>query len=168
MDNIFTWVIIIAIILWVIKTRNAFEELRLDIKDAQSKIKVYKENRAACLNDALSIAKRGRIGEVEGIARLTADDKHDQLLALAEKYPVLQSIPSYASAMEKSFGLNQEITATRDILNGNTTEYNKAINSFPGLIVAKIFGYKEAKLIEEENLAETLHLNTRDVDFDRF
>lgn len=166
--NIFTIVIIVAIVLWVIRKRNEFEELRQDIARAGSEISVYQQNREDSLNDALSIAKRTYQNEVEGIERLTAKDQLNQLLALADKYPVLQSIPAFTSAMEKSFDLNREITACRTSLNGNINEYNKDINSFPGLIVAKIFGYKAEKLIDEENLASHRRLNKRGVDFANF
>ena len=168
MEKFIIVAVFIILFFWVIKKRNHFKSLSEDIKHAGSEISVYQQKREDSLNDALSIAKISYSREVEGIERLTAKDRLDQLAYLGEKYPKLRTSDAYVLAVDNAFALNNEITACRTTLNGNISEYNKVINSFPGLIVAKLFGYKEEKLIDEENLAAHRHLNKRGVDFSSF
>ena len=168
MEKVLIWAAVIILVIWVIKKRNAFESLRQDIKKAGSEISNYMKKREDSLNDALSIAKLSYGKEVEGIERLTASDKLEQLSFLGEKYPVLQTMGSYSSAVNEAFQLNHDITASRTTLNSNINEYNKVIKAFPGLIVALIFGYKEEKLIDQENLAAHRHLDMKGVDFSNY
>lgn len=168
MEKFIIAAVVIIILAWMIKKRNLFKTLSEDIKRAGSEISVYQQKREDSLNDALSIAKISYHKEVEGVERMTAKDKLDQLQYLGEKFPKLGATESYKLAVENAFALNDEITACRTTLNGNITEYNKVISSFPGLIVAKLLGYKEEKLIDEENLAAHRHLNKRGVDFSNY
>lgn len=165
-----TTAIIIAIILiiYIISKRNEFEKLRESVKHQSSEIGNFIEKRADCLEDALSIAKTAYGHEVEGIERMTAKDQLDQLRYLGEKYPYLQSISGYTDTLNKAFDLNNDITASRSLCNGNIKEYNNAIASFPGLIVAKIFGYKREKFIDEENMAANRVLKKRHVDISKY
>lgn len=163
-------IIVVAVILisWIIKTRNTFKALLEDIKHAGSEISVYQQKREDSLNDALSIAKISYSKEVEGVERMTAKDQLNQLMYLGQKFPKLQATESYALAVQNAFSLQDEITACRTTLNGNISEYNKMINAFPRILVAKLFGYKEEKVIDEENLAAHRHLDKRGVDFSQF
>ena len=153
-------IIVVAVILisWIIKTRNTFKALLEDIKHAGSEISVYQQKREDSLNDALSIAKISYSKEVEGV----------ELMYLGQKFPKLQATESYALAVQNAFSLQDEITACRTTLNGNISEYNKMINAFPRILVAKLFGYKQEKVIDEENLAAHRHLDKRGVDFSQF
>ena len=133
MEKFIIAAVVIIILAWVIKKRNLFKTLSEDIKRAGSEISVYEQKREDSLNDAMSIAKISYHKEVEGVERMTAKDKLDQLHYLGEKFPKLGATESYKLAVENAFALNDEITACRTTLNGNITEYNKVISSFPGL-----------------------------------
>lgn len=164
------WKIVIAVILviYVIAKRNEFETLRRNVKHQASNIGIYIEKRSACLNDALNIAKISYSHEVEGIEKLTAGDQLNQLAFLGQKYPGLQSVGGYSTILQNAFALNQDIAATRTMTNGNINEYNSAIHAFPGLLIAKIFGYKDEKLIDEENIEKNKTLTKAEVDFSKF
>ena len=64
--------------------------------------------------------------------------------------------------------LNRNISASRQLLNGNIREYNTAITNFPGVIVASVFGYTEEKFIDEENYEENKKIDKTEVDFSKF
>lgn len=70
--------------------------------------------------------------------------------------------------MEHAFELSSDISAARELLNGNIREYNTAITNFPGNIVASVFGYTEEKFIDEENYEENKKLDKSEINFDQF
>ena len=62
----------------------------------------------------------------------------------------------------------RDITAARQILNGNIREYNTAITSFPGSLLASVFGYQEEKFLDEENGAQNRQMNKSEIDFNQY
>jgi len=166
--NLFWIIVAIVLVVWAVKTRNNFEELRRSVRRGASEIGIMKENRAASLNDAMNIAKIAHAKEVEGIATLVGTEKLEGLRFLGDRFPELYNNPNFGTAMEKSFALNQEITAARRILDGNIETYDNAITKFPGLIVAAVFGYKKEQFIDEENETQNRQLSHATVDFDKF
>ena len=160
--------IAIWLISWIIKTRNNFEELRRSVRRGASEIGIMKEHRANSLDDAMKIAKISHAREVEGISQLVGTEKLEGLRFIGERFPDLQNNINYTSAMEKSFQLNEQITAARRVLDGNIEMYDNAITSFPGLIVAAVFGYKKEKFIDEENEEQNRKLSHATVDFDKY
>ena len=168
MIKILFWIIIIGGIYYFITTKNRFNELSQSIKHGGSMIGIQKAKRAECLNDALQIAKLSYEKEVSGIEKLTANDRLEQLAFLGQKYPDLQSIQGYNQALNQAYELNQEIAASRSLLDGNIRRYNTEIANFPGCIIASIFDYKPETFIDEENYEENKKLNKEEVHFDKF
>lgn len=166
--RILFWIIIIAAIYYFITTKNRFNELSQSIKHGGSQIGIQKAKRADCLNDALRIAKISYEKEVSGIERLTENDRLEQLAFLGQKYPELQSMQGYNQALNQAYELNKEITAARNLLNGNIRRYNTEIANFPGCIIASIFDYKPETFIDEENYEENKKLDKSEVHFDEF
>ena len=161
-------IIIIVVIVYVISVRNKFNELKNLIKHEGSNIGIQIAKRTACLNDALKIVKLSYDKEVAGIEKLTVSDKLEKLSFLGQKYPELQSISGYQEALKQAWELNKDISAARELLNGNIKQYNIAITNFPANIVAAMFGYAEEKYIDEENYEENKKIDKSEVDFDKF
>lgn len=162
------WIILIVIAVYVIVTRNRFNELRQAIKHEGSDIGIQIANRTQCLNDALNIAKLSYAKEIEGIEKLTVNDKLERLSFLGQKYPDLKSINGYEGILQQANNLNRNITASRQLLNGNIREYNTAISNFPGVIIASIFGYTAESFIDEENYESNKKIDKSEVDFTKF
>ena len=161
-------IIIFAIIIYVVVTRNKFNELQQAIKHEGSDIGIQIANRTQCLNDALNIAKLSYEKEVAGIEQLTANDKLEKLAFLGQKYPDLKAINGYEEILKQANNLNRNISASRQLLNGNIRVYNTAISNFPGVIIAAIFGYTAEKFIDEENYEKNKEIDKSDVDFTKF
>ena len=126
-------IIVAAIAVYVIMTRNKFNELQQMIKNGVSDIGVQSE-------------------------------ELDRLLFLGQKYPDLKSIGEYSAIARKSEMLDKNLTAARQLVNGNIREYNTAINNFPGTIVASMFGFKEEAFIDAENYEKNKSLERRNLD----
>ena len=160
--------LLVIIVGYVISKRNTFNRLRRAVQQQGSDIGIQISKRTACLNDALTIAKVSYEKELAGIEQLSPNDKMEKLRYLGELYPELMSTQGYQTALMQSFELNKDISATRELLNGNIRVYNDAISDFPGLIVAKLFGYEPEKFIDEENIEENKKIDKTDVDFSKF
>ena len=162
--------IIITIILlsYIITKRNEMNQLKRSIDHATSNISIQKEKRSACINDAMRILKVGHEHEIAGLEKLTAGEQLNQLQFLAEKYPDIKSISGYKEAAAQAQELNKDISASKEIVNGNIRHYNDVITEFPGLLVALLLGYKKVKFIDEDNMARNLNVEIKDVDFSQF
>lgn len=168
MGKIIFIIIIVVLVGWIISKRNEFEKMREMIKTKKGDIKIQEKKRFEAIDHAMKVAKKAYANEVEGIERLTAGDQLEQLQFLMEKYPSLASIGNYTEAVHSSFGLSADIAAARKLVNGNIQAYNIAIGEFPGLLVARMFGYKKEKLIDEDRLEEVMHLGQVDLDFSQY
>lgn len=162
------FIVIMILVIYVVCKKNSFNSLQKSIKHGESEIGIQMAKRRDCLDDALQIAKLSYEKEVEGIERLTAGDKLERLAFLGQKYPDLQYTNGYQQALGQAMELDRDITAARQILNGNIREYNTAITSFPGSLLASVFGYKEEKFLDEENGAQNRQLNKSEIDFNQY
>lgn len=64
------------------------------------------------------------------------------LLALQERYPQLRSNELFQKLHEKLWALEEKIAASRDFYDRNALEWNRIVEGFPGMIVAKLFGFE--------------------------
>lgn len=79
------------------------------------------------------------------------NNKLNQLIAVAENYPDLKASEQYLNLQKTLTKLESQLQAARRIYNMEVTDYNDKIALVPSNIVAKLFGFKEAKLFEIEN-----------------
>jgi LemA protein len=101
---------------------------------------------------------RSRVGQT----KITADDLNDpekfakyqkaqdnlssalsRLLVVTENYPQLKSNESFLQLQSQLEGTENRIAVERKKFNEAVQEYNTSARSFPTLIMAKIFGFKE-------------------------
>lgn len=158
-------IVVIILLGYVIAKRNTFEKLRRAVKTEASNIGIFVQKRTDCMRDLMDIAKVSHKAEVEAIKKLTPQEQIAQLQYMGEAYPTLQSSTAFHEQMRQASILQQDITACRTLLNSNVQIYNDEISSFPGLIVAKMFGYKEEKLIGEANIEANRELPRSEINF---
>lgn len=61
-----------------------------------------------------------------------------------EQYPNLPSIQVVTQVMNQTITVENELNASRRQYNSNVTTYRNSIQSFPGVIIANILGFKDA------------------------
>ena len=155
----------IALIGYIIAKRNTFETLRNAVETQASNIGIYMQKRTDCLRDLLEIATISHKREVEAIKALTPQEQFEQLKYMGQTYPALQSSQAYHEQMRQASILQQDISSCRALLNSNVQEYNNAIRSFPGLLVAKMFGYKKETPIGSEHIESNKKLDLKELDY---
>ena len=77
-----------------------------------------------------------------------------RLLVVTENYPVLKSDANFRDLQAQLEGTENRITVARGRYIQQVQDYNTYVRSFPHLITAKIFGYKEKPNFTVENEAQ--------------
>lgn len=73
-----------------------------------------------------------------------------QLFALAEAYPDLKANQGFVSLQEELANTESRIAYARQFYGDAVEAYNNAIQAFPGVLVAKMFGFGEREYFEAE------------------
>lgn len=76
------------------------------------------------------------------------------LYATFENYPDLKANNQLAALREEIASTENRIAFSRQHYNDSVTEYNSAIEQFPANIIAGMFGFRVAELLEIEDIAE--------------
>ena len=75
------------------------------------------------------------------------------LYATFENYPDLKADNQLAALREEIASTENRIAFSRQHYNDSVTEYNSAIEQFPANIIAGMFGFRAAELLEIEDIA---------------
>jgi LemA protein len=78
------------------------------------------------------------------------NSEFNKILAVGENNPDLKASEEFLNLQKNISKMENQLQAARRVYNGDVTLYNTTINSFPNMIVAKMFGFKEFDLFEIE------------------
>jgi len=73
-----------------------------------------------------------------------------RLLSLQEQYPQLRSSDAFMKVQDELSGTENRINTARIDFNEAVTDYNTTRNSFPAVITAGIFGFKEEPFFQAD------------------
>ena len=65
-----------------------------------------------------------------------------------EAYPDLKANQNFLQLQEELSDIENKLAASRRFFNGATTEYNNAVEAFPGNLIARNFGFKREVLFD--------------------
>jgi LemA protein len=130
-------------------------------------VKGYAAHESQVLTDVT--AARARVGQIQ----VNADDAASlqqfqaaqgelssalsRLLVVTENYPPLKADQSFRDLQAQLEGTENRITVARGRYIAAVQDYNTFIRSFPQLITAKIFGFREKPNFSVENEAQIQH-----------
>ncbi|HEY0404293.1 MAG TPA: LemA family protein [Pyrinomonadaceae bacterium] len=87
-----------------------------------------------------------------------------RLLSLVENYPDLKSSQSFQNFQASLEGTENRISTARNDYNGAVQDYNTTRGSFPTVIGAKIYGFKEEPYFKaDEGARQAPKINANDV-----
>lgn len=162
------WVVIGAVLIaLIILEFNKLIELRNKTKQSKSTIDVYLNQRFDLIPNLIECVKAYMQHESDLLANLSimriryfkekdlkqgAELTHEfnKVMAIGENYPDLKASEQFLSLQKSLIKIESQLQAARRVYNGDVTLYNTTISSFPTIIIAKIFGFKEAELFEIE------------------
>ncbi|MCB1800916.1 MAG: LemA family protein [Gammaproteobacteria bacterium] len=96
----------------------------------------------------------GGLGAAEGMLRMGLGN----LFAVAEAYPDLKANESFRHLQARITGLENDIADRREYYNASVNANNVRIEEFPDVIIARLFGFKSAELLQFE-AAEVADVN---------
>jgi LemA protein len=155
--------IIILIVIWAISIYNGLVRLRNRRQNAFADIDVQLRQRHDLVPQLVETVKGYATHERELLTKITEarsaamsaktiDDKivAEQQLSSAlaglkvqvEAYPDLKANQNFLQLQEELSDIENKLAASRRFFNAATTEYNNAVESFPGNLVANNFGFK--------------------------
>jgi LemA protein len=73
-----------------------------------------------------------------------------QLLAVSEAYPQLRASYHFLQLQEELVTTENRIQAARRFYNGNVRDYNRRVDSFPSLVIARSFHFTREEYFEVE------------------
>jgi len=79
-----------------------------------------------------------------------------RLLVLQEAYPQLRSNENFLKAQDEVVGTENRIATARKDYNDGIQDYNTTMKSFPTVISAKLYGFKEEPYFKAEEVATTV------------
>jgi LemA protein len=154
--------VLALIIFWLIALYNGLVTLRQRSKQAYADITVQLKQRHDLIPNLVETVK-GYAGHEKGTleavikarnAALSATNPNDQgaaegslssalsrLFALSEAYPDLKANQNFQQLQAELSDVENKISAARRFLNNTVAEYNASCERFPGVLIAKRFGF---------------------------
>lgn len=161
--------VLLLIVMWVVSLFNSLVRLRNRRQNAFADIDVQLRQRHDLVPQLVDTVKGYATHERELLTRITEarsaaisatsiDDKikAEQQLGSAlqglkisvEAYPDLKANQNFLRLQEELSDIENKLAAARRFFNGATTEYNNAVESFPGNLIARNFGFKREILFD--------------------
>ena len=155
--------VLVLLILWAISAYNSLIRLRNRRQNAFADIDVQLRQRHDLVPQLVETVKGYAAHEKDLLVRITEarsaaisarsiDDKivAEQQLTSAlqglkvsvEAYPDLKANQNFLQLQEELSDIENKLAAARRFFNGATTEYNNAVEAFPGNLIASNFGFK--------------------------
>lgn len=154
--------IIVILIIWIISLYNGLVRLRNRRQNAFADIDVQLRQRHDLVPQLVDTVKGYATHEKElllkitearsaAMAATTIDGKivAEQQLSAAlqglkvqvEAYPDLKANQNFLQLQEELSDIENKLAASRRFFNAATTEYNNGVESFPGNLIARNFGF---------------------------
>lgn len=167
MEIIVILFIVLVILLSVLKMYNDFIKLKNKIKQSESGIDVYLNQRFDLIPNLVECVKSYTKYETETLDKIVElrnsynqnngldlekatelNNNINKILVVAENYPELKSSEQYLNLQKNLSKVESQLQAARRIYNNDVTNYNTKIDTVPANIIATIFGFKKADLFQ--------------------
>lgn len=168
-------IVLIALAAFFVLTFNRLVRLRTHVKEAWSDIEVQLKRRYDLIPNLVETVKGYASHEQETLnrviearskamgAKTMAEHREAEnmltgalksLFALAEAYPQLRAVESFTQLQRDLTDTEDKIQAARRFYNGNVRDYNVAIQQFPTMLIASLFGFKPESFFDLEGEEE--------------
>lgn len=174
------WIVIVVLVLvalLAISLYNRFVQLRNRIDNAWAQVDVVLRRRYDLIpnlvetvkgyasheretfervTEARAAASGARTVEEQGQAENVLTGALRQLFAVAEAYPELRANENFQALQGELTNTEGQIATARQIYNDTVLNYNNAIQTFPGVLIAGPFGFTGREFLEMEEAARAV------------
>ena len=169
MQTIIIIAVIALIVLWIISIYNSMVRLRNNRENAFSNIDVQLKQRYDLVPQLVSTVKGYATHEKELLERITearsaclsANSINDKISAnnmlsnalnglkvSVEAYPDLKANQNFMQLQSELSDIENKLAAARRFFNSSTKELNNAVQTFPGNLLAGMFGFHKEPMFE--------------------
>ncbi|MEG2322005.1 MAG: LemA family protein [Bacilli bacterium] len=162
-------VIIILLLIYILLTHNAFIKLNNNVNEAFATMDVYLKKRWELIPNIVASVKGYAKHEKDTLNNIVQlrNSQYDnlsikdkiktneqlttgisKLMMLSENYPELKANENFLDLSTKLTKIEDDIANSRKYYNAVVKNLNNKVEMFPSNIIAKIFGYKTAKMFE--------------------
>src|SRR5699024_5469336 len=167
-----TWIIIIAVVVLLvigtILTYNSLVRLRNWIKEAWAQIDVQLRRRHELIPNLVNTVKGYAEHEQETLTKViearnklvsgSAQDRMDadgelqgalkSIFALSESYPDLKANQNFLDLQNELTSTENKVAYSRQLYNKTVADYNIKVESFPSMIIANLFNFKQEEQLQ--------------------
>lgn len=175
-------IIIISLLLWGIISYNNFIKLRNNVKEAFSTMDIYLKKRFDLIPNLVETVKgyakhesttlekvinaRNKVTNAQSIpeqikAENSLSDRLNSLFALSENYPDLKANRNFINLQDQLNQIENDIAYARKYYNGAVKQLNTACESFPSMLIAKLFKFKEMPMYQITNSNERENIKVK-------
>jgi len=163
--------LLLVSIIWAIAIYNSLVAGRELVNEGWSSIDVQLKRRFNLIKNLVTVVKQYASHEAETLENLTnarseayTDDVSERasaeaqigsalvnMLAVTEAYPDLKADGNFRDLQQELSQLEDAIQRSRRYYNGTVRDYNTLVGSFPHLIIANMYLFREAAFFEIED-----------------
>lgn len=168
-------VIVVSTVIWAVLTYNRFVRLRNMVSEGWSGIDVQLKRRSNLIPSLVETVKgymgheRGLLSEItnlrsrslqaqkigdKGAVETALTRKLGDFFAVAEGYPELKASRNFLELQNELTDIEDQIQLARRYYNGTVRNLNIAVESFPSMIVARLFRFAQAEFFAIDDDAE--------------
>ncbi len=134
---------------------------RLDlIPNLVETVKGYAAHEKTALEAVIAARNSGMAASTDPHAQASADNAMTgalrQLFALSEGYPDLKANAGFVSLQEELSNTESRIAYARQFYGDAVSTFNTAIQKFPNILLAGMFGFSEREFFEAEDAARVV------------
>ena len=163
--------LVVLIVLYVLFLYNSLVAAKVRIKEALSGIDVQLKRRTDLIPNLLETVK-GYAKHEKGVfekvtearsALMKAGSPHEKaqannmlegalksLFAVAEAYPDLKASDNFKELQQELTDTEDKIAYSRQFYNSNVRDFNMMIVTFPNVLLANMFGFKQEEFFEAD------------------
>ncbi len=166
-------IILVAVLVWAIWTFNRLVRNRNQVDEAWAGIDVQLQRRHELVPNLVAVVKgymQHESGVLERVTRLRnqpdlpLDERASQesglsrsigrLFALAEDYPDLKASDGFQQLHTSLVEIEEHLQFARRYYNGSVRDNNNLVESFPSMIIARLFTFSSATFFEIELVSQ--------------
>ncbi len=167
------WIIVagaVAIGIWLVSLYNKMVKRKNHVEDGWSGIDVQLKRRHNLIPNLVETVKKyashekdimKTVTKLRNMSKNATDNSANQeqlisnalsgLMIQIEAYPDLKADANFRDLQKQLVDIEDQIQYARRYFNGAVREYNTLLQSFPALLIAQKFGFKEAEFFELED-----------------
>lgn len=165
-------VVLIAIVAAIlVPSYNGFVQLEEDVNQSYAQIENQLQRRLDLIPNLVETVKgfadqeqsvidsvteaRSNLAGAEGVSEQAEADAElsgalSRLLVVVENYPEIRSSENFQQLSDELAGTENRIAVARQDYNATVAEFNRKARSFPGNMIAGVFGFDEKEYFEAD------------------